>query len=64
MKVELIEQLLEGYWYIEPKGNEIINQTIIDATKLASLKNSLFIAMDHETWLKGSGNKKGSIYDS
>ncbi|WEG72480.1 Mur ligase family protein [Vagococcus intermedius] len=64
MKVKLIEQLLEGYWYIEPKGNEIINQTIIDATKLASLKNSLFIAMDHETWLKGSGNKKGSIYDS
>ena len=57
---ERIEQLLEGYWYREPKEEWYVDN--IDINKQQMMKycqkgyKTLFIAMDSETWHKGSGN--------
>lgn len=57
---ELVEQLLEGYWYRKPQEGWYADN--IDINKQQMKKycqkgyKTLFIAMDSETWHKGSGN--------
>ena len=57
---ERIEQLLDGYWYREPKEEWYVDN--IDINKQQMMKycqkgyKTLFIAIDSETWHKGSGN--------
>lgn len=52
---EVVENLLEGEWYIEPQPDWYT--THISESRFNALgKQTLFIAMDQKTWLKGTGN--------
>lgn len=53
-----IETLLEGYWYREPKENWSVNSICMtgNGVKVDKEKDVLFIAMDSDTWHKGTGN--------
>lgn len=57
---ELIEQLLEGYWYRKPQEGWYVNNVDINRKNNISLKKqgykNLFIAIDSKTWFEGSGN--------
>ena len=57
---EQIEQLLEGYWYREPKEDWYVDNIDINKQQMKRYHQkgykTLFIAMDSETWHKGSGN--------
>lgn len=55
---EIIEQLVEGYWYREPlKGWEIETVTISKGeVKREKDRKKLFIAMDSKVWHEGSGS--------
>lgn len=63
MNIADIERILDGEWVI-PYSKEkepIIEHATIYSNDIRS--NTLYIAMDHDTWAIGSGNK-GSIYDN
>lgn len=53
-----IETLLDGYWYREPKENWSVNSICMtsNGVKVDKEKDVLFIAMDSDTWHKGTGN--------
>lgn len=52
---DIVEQLVDGYWYIEPQ--EGWKTTHISESCYTCLgKETLFIAMDEDTWLRGTGN--------
>ena len=51
----VIEHLIDGYWYREPSLNWQASH--ISESRFTALgKQTLFIAMDEKTWLKGTGN--------
>lgn len=52
---ELLESLVLGKWYIEPKDDWTIGH-ITENVNNCRGSQTLFIAMDKENWLKGSGN--------
>ena len=50
-----IKEIMSGKWYIEPKEDWFVQH--ISENKLNCKKDeTLFVAMDKETWLKGTGN--------
>ena len=53
---EQIEQLLEGYWYREPKEDWYVDNIDINKQQMKRYHQkgykTLFIAMDSETWHK------------
>ncbi|WP_109441368.1 CapA family protein [Acinetobacter haemolyticus] len=50
-----IEEIMSGKWYIEPKEDWFVQH--ISENKLNCKRDeTLFVAMDKETWLKGTGN--------
>lgn len=52
---DMIEKIILGTWYREPQENWCVKH--ISENKLNCKKDeTLFIAMDKETWLKGTGN--------
>lgn len=52
---DIIEKITPGTWFREPDANWLVNH--ISENKLNCKKGeTLFIAMDKETWLKGTGN--------
>lgn len=52
---KIIEELLEGYWYVEPP--EDWKLTHVSESRYTALgKQTLFIAMDEKTWQKGTEN--------
>lgn len=58
-----LDKILKGRWVtpLDKKNLPIVEHKTIYTSGIK--KNTLFIAMDHETWAVGSGNK-GSIYDN
>lgn len=55
----LIEKYVPGYWYHEPEDSWSVNDVVNARAQINKneSKNTLFIAMDSETWHKGSGNR-------
>lgn len=52
---QIIESLVQGYWYVEPKEDWFTTHiSVSSATCLG--KQTLFIAMDEATWVKGTSN--------
>ena len=52
---EIIEKLVDGYWYIQPHSDWYIDH--IAETKFnCTTSHTLFVAMDKDTWLRGTGN--------
>lgn len=52
---QVVESLVPGEWYIEPKPDWYT--THISESRFNALgEQTLFIAMDQQTWLKGTGN--------
>lgn len=52
---EVVESLVAGEWYIEPQSDWYT--THISESRFNALgKQTLFIAMDQQTWLKGTSN--------
>ncbi|WP_368652489.1 CapA family protein [Ornithinibacillus sp. 4-3] len=56
---QTIETLLQGYWYRAPQNNWQADNVCIahGQVKMEKDKRVLFIAMDSDTWHKGSKNK-------
>lgn len=56
---KLIEKYVPGYWYREPENGWSVNDVVNTKAQInkEENKNTLFIAMDSETWHKGSGNR-------
>ncbi|WP_210130126.1 CapA family protein [Staphylococcus sp. GDX8P54P] len=57
---KLIEQLLEGYWYRKPQDGWYVDNIDINKQQIKNYSHdgykTLFIAIDSETWHRGSGN--------
>lgn len=54
--MQVLEELLEGTWYRAPLNSDWKCQSFaINGTGIRD-NNTMFIAMDRDTWLKGSGN--------
>lgn len=51
----LLEKLIEGYWFRAPKDDWVTTH-ISENIKNLKGNETLFIAMDKVTWLKGTGN--------
>src|SRR5690625_2463813 len=56
---DVIENLFDGYWYREPTSNWFIETVTISKTDVnrEGKRKKLFIAIDSETWHRGSGNQ-------
>lgn len=56
-----IEQQIKGEWYRTPKKNWYVDNVVINNSQVnieyKKGKKILFIAIDSETWHKGSGNR-------